>query len=339
MSDATPAFDFSQFVPGFDFLKNLAAGAAAPGQGAGSVPGLPSLSNWVAPTLSVEEVDKRIQELKTVQYWLEQNGHALKATIQALEVQKMTLSTLRGMNVRMEDLANAFTRNANAATAAVMPSAPTPPVAPPPPAAAPAPATAPATPMTSFFNRMAEAMQPSAAEDKEEAEEAPEPEPAEPVGNGRATPAGDRAEDARSGESQGAQGAAGATAGVIDPLQWWGALTQQFQQIAESAMKDAAQIQMPVMPQMPAAPGPAKSSKAAKSGRSTGAAKATKTATSTGTAAAAAAKKTSGASGTGASRAKASPTPAASAKSASSTAKAAPRKSAAAPTSARRSRG
>ena len=45
----------------------------------------------VAPTLSVEEVDKRIQELKTVQYWLEQNGHALKATIQALEVQKMTL--------------------------------------------------------------------------------------------------------------------------------------------------------------------------------------------------------------------------------------------------------
>ena len=79
MSDATPAFDFSQFVPGFDFLKNLAAGAAAPGPGAGSVPGLPSLSSWVAPTLSVEEVDKRIQELKTVQYWLEQNGHALRS--------------------------------------------------------------------------------------------------------------------------------------------------------------------------------------------------------------------------------------------------------------------
>jgi hypothetical protein len=27
---------------------------------------------------------------------------------------------------------------------------------------------------------------------------------------------------------------------VIDPLQWWGALTQQFQQIAATAMKDAA---------------------------------------------------------------------------------------------------
>jgi hypothetical protein len=28
---------------------------------------------------------------------------------------------------------------------------------------------------------------------------------------------------------------------VVDPLQWWGALTQQFQQIAADAMKDAAQ--------------------------------------------------------------------------------------------------
>ena len=113
MSNASQPFDFSQFVPGFDFLKNLAGGAAA-GSGAATsaVPGLPSLASWVAPTLSVEEVDKRIQELKTVQYWLEQNGHALKATIQALEVQKMTLSTLRGMNVRMEDIASAFTKQA-----------------------------------------------------------------------------------------------------------------------------------------------------------------------------------------------------------------------------------
>ena len=29
-------------------------------------------------------------------------------------------------------------------------------------------------------------------------------------------------------------------ANVVDPMQWWGALTQQFQQIATSAMKDAA---------------------------------------------------------------------------------------------------
>src|SRR5215207_10832039 len=122
MSDAKP-FAFSQFVPGFDFLQSLASGASG---GNSAVPGMPSLSSWVAPTLSVEEVDKRIQELKTVQYWLEQNGHALKATIQALEVQKMTLSTLRGMNLRMEDLANAFTRSAATPPAPAASAAPAP---------------------------------------------------------------------------------------------------------------------------------------------------------------------------------------------------------------------
>ncbi len=179
MSDASPSFDFSQFVPGFDFLKNLTSASAK----AGGASGMPGMSSWVAPTLSVEEVDKRIQELKTVQYWLEQNGHALKATIQALEVQKMTLSTLRGMNVRMEDLASAFTRAA-APTAA---------------SAAPAPATA-----------------PTAA--------APQPE----------TPSADEAEPA---------------AGVVDPMQWWGALTQQFQQIATTALQDASHLRMPAMAQ------------------------------------------------------------------------------------------
>ena len=44
----------------------------------------------------MEELDKRIDELKAVQFWLDQNAMALKATIQALEVQKMTLATLKG---------------------------------------------------------------------------------------------------------------------------------------------------------------------------------------------------------------------------------------------------
>ncbi|MGJ7486103.1 PhaM family polyhydroxyalkanoate granule multifunctional regulatory protein [Variovorax sp. LT2P21] len=196
MNDATSPFAFSQFVPGFDFLKNLAGGA---NPGGGAVPGLPSLSNWVAPTLSVEEVDKRIQELKTVQYWLEQNGHALKATIQALEVQKMTLSTLRGMNVQMEDLAKAFTRTAAVAE----------PVEPP-----PAPPSAPA-----------EAAAPEQAE--------AEPSPAESV--------------PKIGKSTAAK------PGVVDPLQWWNALTQQFQQIAQTAVEDAGQLKMPGAAGAPAA--------------------------------------------------------------------------------------
>lgn len=208
MSDASKPFAFSQFVPGFDFLQSLAGGAAG---SASTVPGMPSLSNWVAPTLSVEEVDKRIQELKTVQYWLEQNGHALKATIQALEVQKMTLSTLRGMNVRMEDLANAFTRQATAPAAA-------------PPAPPPAP------------------------EPEDEPEDEPEEEPEDEAADIEAeAPVAAARRSGRGKTSATGAAASDAAGGVVDPLQWWGALTQQFQQIASSALQDASQLKMPDM--------------------------------------------------------------------------------------------
>ena len=203
MTNASQPFNFSQFVPGFDFLKNLAGGAAAGTGAASSVPGIPSLASWVAPTLSVEEVDKRIQELKTVQYWLEQNGHALKATIQALEVQKMTLSTLRGMNVRMEDLASVFTKQAAAATAAPTPS----------PFGAAAPAPEP---------------EPVEEEDETEIEEEEAPAPK---------------------KKPRSKAAAADGAGVVDPMQWWGSLTEQFQQIASTALQDAAQLKVPAMAQ------------------------------------------------------------------------------------------
>lgn len=207
MTEAAKPFAFSQLVPGFDFLKSLTGAAAS-----GTVPGLPSLSNWVAPTLSVEELDKRINELKTVQYWLEQNVHALKATVQALEVQKMTLSTLRGMNVRMEDLANAFTRSTASAAAAVRDAA-----AP----AAPAPA-------------------PVAVAEEEPVED----EDAPPVGPAPATARASKNET----PADAADKPAGEAPGVIDPLQWWNALTQQFQQIASNALQDAAQLKMPGVP-------------------------------------------------------------------------------------------
>ena len=42
-SDNTP-FGFGRFVPGFDFLQNLAKGAAT------GVSSMPGLTNWVAPT-------------------------------------------------------------------------------------------------------------------------------------------------------------------------------------------------------------------------------------------------------------------------------------------------
>jgi hypothetical protein len=172
MSDNTN-FGFAKLVPGFDFLQNLAKGASQ---------SMPSLSNWVAPTLNVEELDKRITELKAVHFWLDQNSKALLATIQALEVQKMTLATLQGMNFSMGELANALKLTPTEETQ--------------PKPAAPA----------------AAAPKASAAEEKAASK---------PKAKGKA-----------------GNGAAGA---AVDPLQWWGALTHQFQEIAANAMKDVAQ--------------------------------------------------------------------------------------------------
>ena len=186
MSD-TSAFGFGQFVPGFDFLQNLSKTAAQAAPAAGAVPGM---SSWIAPTLSIEEIDKRIQELKAVQFWLDQNATALKATIQAMEVQKMTLSTLQSMNVNMADLAKAFTAK------------------PPTPEAAAEAATA---PKSSIFS----------PKPKPETEPKPAPK-AEPA------PAPQPATEAASDKP------------AVDPMQWWGALTEQFQGIAAAAMKDVA---------------------------------------------------------------------------------------------------
>lgn len=171
-------FGFGKFVPGFDFLQNLAKGASQ------TLPQMPNLSNWVAPTLNLEELEKRIGELKAVHFWLDQNSKALGATIQALEVQKMTLATLKGMNFNMGDVANALKVKA-------------------------------ADTMFGGVQKVSE----------------------------KAADAAKSVSDAASGaaaRSKAARQSAPPATGVVDPLQWWGALTQQFQQIAAAAMKDAA---------------------------------------------------------------------------------------------------
>ena len=201
MSDTSNNFGFGKFVPGFDFLQSLAKGASS------SIPQLPNLSNWVAPTISVEELEKRIEELKAVQFWLEQNSRALAATIQALEVQKMTLATLKGMNFSMGDVANAFKlKTADTVMSGVQKAADT-------------------------VSGAAEAVAGAAARVTGRAaaeEEAADETEAEPAPAAKAKP-----------KAKG-KTAAAAEPAVVDPMQWWGALTSQFQQIAANAMKDAA---------------------------------------------------------------------------------------------------
>ncbi|NRF69623.1 hypothetical protein HLB44_21705 [Aquincola sp. S2] len=176
MADPTAAF--SKLVPGFDFLQGLVKNAGA---------ALPSVGQWVAPTLNPEELEKRISELRTVQFWLEQNARMLGATIQALEVQRMTLSTLKTMNVSLGDLTE------------------------------------------SLKIKLPEAPAPAADDgDDDHDDEADEPDrEAEPA---KASPA----------RKPRASAAPQVPPGVPDPMQWWGALTKQFTELAANAMKDSA---------------------------------------------------------------------------------------------------
>lgn len=171
-----PAADFAKMVPGLDFLQGLLKNAGA---------GLPNMSQWIAPTLDPEELEKRIEQLRTVQFWLEQNARMLGTTIQALEVQRMTLSTLRTMNLPIDAIRESMTMKPHAASS---------------PAPAPAAAAAP-----------------------EPARGAARP-PAEEEAGSQGGAAGDPA-------------AAGA-APAVDAMQWWGALTRQFTDLAANALKE-----------------------------------------------------------------------------------------------------
>jgi predicted nucleic acid-binding Zn-ribbon protein len=155
---------FSKFVPGFEFLQGLVKNAGQT---------LPSIGQWVAPTLDPAELERRINELRTVQFWLEQNAKMIGTTVQALEVQRMTLGTLKSMNVQMGDLGEALK----------------------------------VRPMSDMFQAAAQAATAAAA-----APAAPAPAPAPAPAESAAAPA-------------------------VDPMQWWGALTQQFTELATQAMQ------------------------------------------------------------------------------------------------------
>jgi hypothetical protein len=86
-------------VPGavtdtLDFVKNLWGSMGVPGM---SIPGL------AAPTLSVDDLEKKIADLKAVESWLNVNLSMLRGTIQALEIQRGTLATLKSMGASLAD--------------------------------------------------------------------------------------------------------------------------------------------------------------------------------------------------------------------------------------------
>ena len=93
-----------------ELMKKMWGFAGLPG-----IPGLPSagnlasmasripqqLPNMFAPTLDVDELEKRIADLRAVEQWLELNASILRTTIQSLEVQRATIATLKGISGAM----------------------------------------------------------------------------------------------------------------------------------------------------------------------------------------------------------------------------------------------
>lgn len=89
---ATPGADAAAAMQGgltggLDFIKTLWSNSVP-----GPAPGM------IVPTVDVDELEKRIKDLKAVQGWLEINVNLLGATIQGLEVQRSTILALQSLS-------------------------------------------------------------------------------------------------------------------------------------------------------------------------------------------------------------------------------------------------
>ena len=191
MADAP---SFAKFVPGFDFLQGLVKNAGA---------ALPSIGQWVAPTLESRGAREAHRRTAHRAVLARAEREMLAATIQALEVQRMTLSTLKTMNVQMEDLRD------------------------------------------SLQIRMPGVVAGTGVEHRRRAPEADETDSAADwtttttSERSRPRPPRRRRSKPRAPAAKTAPAKPGGV-GVVDPLQWWGALTKQFTELAANAMKETA---------------------------------------------------------------------------------------------------
>ncbi len=74
-----------------------------------------SLPGMVAPTFDVDELDKRIKDLKAVEGWLRMNLSMLQMTIQGLEMQRSTVGAVQAMGQMAADAAKRVSEAANPA--------------------------------------------------------------------------------------------------------------------------------------------------------------------------------------------------------------------------------
>jgi hypothetical protein len=67
-----------------------------------------SLPGMVAPTFDVDELDKRIKDMKAVEGWLRMNLSMLQMTIQGLEMQRSTVGAVQAMSQMAQDAAKSM---------------------------------------------------------------------------------------------------------------------------------------------------------------------------------------------------------------------------------------
>jgi hypothetical protein len=89
-SNTPDAAGTGSMIDRLDFMKNM--------WGSMKIPGM------VVPTLSVDDINKQIADLKAVESWLTLNMNMLRGTIQALEVQSATITALQSMSATMSSM-------------------------------------------------------------------------------------------------------------------------------------------------------------------------------------------------------------------------------------------
>lgn len=192
------------------FMKDLWGGVKMPGM--------------TMPSLSVDDINKQIADLKAVESWLALNMNMLRGTIQALEVQSATLTALQSMGQTMGQSMGSMEQAMGAAMSAagsmagLNPMGAMPAAGAAPPAASGGPAAAdeaPVQPASPFSFTPPTAEKPPA----------PEPEPMATAADGSGVDSV----------------LAGAAAPFANPAGWWNLLQDQFRQAVEKAMEpDAA---------------------------------------------------------------------------------------------------
>jgi hypothetical protein len=190
------------------------------------------LPGMVTPTLSVDELDKQIKDLKTVESWLTVNMNMLKGTIQALEVQRATISALKTMG---ESFAQATTHRENTTTTPFASQWPMPETG------------------TSTKATTKQAVPEPAVEDEMDEEEQDD----DDVNTDESTATPESEVSPSDKEAEAKQAATKSEAASFsNPAAWWTVLQDQFKQALHHAMKDevVAKTTEPAKPTRPTEP-------------------------------------------------------------------------------------